>query len=112
MKCSSCGYDYPSKLSGCIRCGHKAARTTLKPSQTKLLEFPLKQRMAEQQEQSKPPVPAWRAELSERVREIRAKKEGVDTARPLSPAAPAVIAAEPARPVASPAKAQPVITSP
>ena len=30
--------------------------------------------MAEKQEQSKPSIPAWRAELSEKVREIRAKK--------------------------------------
>jgi uncharacterized RDD family membrane protein YckC len=79
MKCSTCGYDYLSKLTGCTRCGHRAARSTQKPSQTKLIEFPVKQRMAEKQEQSKTSIPAWRAELSEKVREIRAKKEELTT---------------------------------
>lgn len=93
MKCSTCGYDYLSKLTGCTRCGYKAARTTQKPSQTKLLEFPAKQRMSEKPEQSKPTVPAWRAELQERVREIRARKEGLTPPSATAPQTPATTTA-------------------
>lgn len=88
MKCSTCGYDYLGKWDRCTRCGNRVTKATQKPSHTKLIEFPTKQRMAEKQEQTKPPLPAWRTELSQRVREIRAKKEGLGEGVMQTPVAP------------------------
>jgi uncharacterized RDD family membrane protein YckC len=75
MQCQNCGRDYPGKLSLCIHCGQRAARQTQNPSQSQLLEFPFKQRMAEAKEPSKPSLPAWRVELNEKVRARKAQKE-------------------------------------
>jgi uncharacterized RDD family membrane protein YckC len=75
MECQNCGRDYPGKLSLCIHCGQRATRQTQKPSQSQLLEFPYKQRMAEAKESSKPSLPAWRVELNEKVRARKAQKE-------------------------------------
>jgi uncharacterized RDD family membrane protein YckC len=75
MECQNCGRDYPGKLSLCIHCGQKATRQSQQPSQSQLLEFPYKQRMAEAKETSKPSLPAWRIELNEKVRARKAQKE-------------------------------------
>jgi uncharacterized RDD family membrane protein YckC len=75
MECQNCGRDYPGKLSVCIHCGQRATRQTQKPSQSQLLEFPYKQRMAEVKEPSKPSLPAWRVELNEKVRARKAQQE-------------------------------------
>lgn len=75
MECQNCGRDYPGKLSVCIHCGQRATRQTQRPSQSQLLEFPYKQRMAEVKEPSKPSLPAWRIELNEKVRARKAQKE-------------------------------------
>jgi uncharacterized RDD family membrane protein YckC len=75
MECQNCGRDYPGKLSLCIHCGQRATRQTQKPSQSQLLEFPFKQRMAEAKDSSKPSLPAWRVELNEKVRARKAQKE-------------------------------------
>ncbi len=75
MQCQNCGRDYPGKLSVCIHCGQRSTRQTQKPSQSQLLEFPYKQRMAEVKEPSKPSLPAWRVELNEKVRARKAQQE-------------------------------------
>jgi uncharacterized RDD family membrane protein YckC len=75
MECQNCGRDYPGKLSLCIHCGQRATRQSQKPSQSQLLEFPYKQRMAEAKETSKPSLPAWRIELNEKVRARKAQQE-------------------------------------
>lgn len=75
MECKYCGRDYPGKLSLCIHCGQKATRQSQQPSQSQLLEFPYKQRMAEAKETSKPSLPAWRIELNEKVRARKAQQE-------------------------------------
>jgi uncharacterized RDD family membrane protein YckC len=75
MECQNCGRDYPGKLSLCIHCGQRATRQTQKPSQSQLLEFPYKQRMAEAKDSSKPSLPAWRVELNEKVRARKAQQE-------------------------------------
>jgi uncharacterized RDD family membrane protein YckC len=75
MECQNCGRDYPGKLTLCIHCGQRATRQSQKPSQSQLLEFPYKQRMAEAKETSKPSLPAWRIELNEKVRARKAQQE-------------------------------------
>jgi uncharacterized RDD family membrane protein YckC len=77
MQCQNCGRDYPGKLSVCTHCGQRSTRQTQRPSQSQLLEFPYKQRMAEVKEPSKPSLPAWRVELNEKVRARKAQKEAV-----------------------------------
>src|ERR1051325_7080415 len=75
MRCINCGYDYPSKLLVCTKCGQRTTKQAQRTSQSQLIEFPYKQRMAEVKEPSKPALPAWRVELSEKVRAIKAQKE-------------------------------------
>src|SRR5215210_1626442 len=77
MQCQNCGRDYPGKLSECTHCGQRSTRQTQRPSQSQLLEFPYKQRMAEVKEPSKPSLPAWRVELNEKVRARKAQKEAI-----------------------------------
>jgi uncharacterized RDD family membrane protein YckC len=75
MKCKNCGHDYYGTHRVCPRCGQNFAIQANSPSQSKLLEFPRRQLMAEQHESIKPEVPAWRLELNEKLRAIKAKKE-------------------------------------
>lgn len=75
MKCQNCGHEYPGTLTRCTRCKQinpaKAQR-----SQSKLLEFPPRPRPAVEKEPAQAKVPAWRAEVSERVRAAKAKRSG------------------------------------
>lgn len=82
MRCTNCGYDYPGKLVVCTKCGQRSAKQTQRTSQSQLLEFPYKHRMAEVKEPSKPALPAWRVELNEKVRAIKAQKEANKTNDP------------------------------
>lgn len=69
MKCKDCGHEYPSSLPRCRKCG----RLSSKRSQSStLIEFPRQPRV---QAESTPAVqPAWRTELTEKVRAIRARR--------------------------------------
>ncbi len=75
MKCKNCGHDYFGTHRVCPRCGQNFSKVANSPSQSKLLEFPRRQLMAEQPESIKPEIPAWRLELNEKLRAIKAKKE-------------------------------------
>src|SRR5215211_3887897 len=75
MKCKNCGHDYYGTHRACPRCGQNFSKEANSPSQSKLLEFPRRQLMAEQTGSIKPEVPAWRLELNEKLRAIKAKKE-------------------------------------
>lgn len=69
MKCKDCGHEYPSSLPRCRKCG----RITPKRSHSStLIEFPRQPRV--QVETPLPPQPAWRAELTEKVRAIQARR--------------------------------------
>lgn len=73
MKCQSCGHEYPSTLTRCTRC-KQINPTKAQRSQSKLLEFPPRPRAAVEKETPQAKLPAWRAEVSERVRAAKAKR--------------------------------------
>lgn len=75
MKCQSCGHEYPSTLTRCTRC-KQINPTKAQRSQSKLLEFPPRPRTAAEKEPPQAKLPAWRAEVSERVRAAKAKRSG------------------------------------
>lgn len=69
MKCKDCGHEYPSSLPRCRKCG----RITPKRSHSStLIEFPRQPRI--QVETPLPSQPAWRTELTEKVRAIQARR--------------------------------------
>jgi uncharacterized RDD family membrane protein YckC len=74
MKCQSCGHDYPSTLTRCTVCGHLTARRTRSFSDSRLIEFPRQTRVASDKSAGASNVPAWRQEVTERVRQIKAKR--------------------------------------
>ena len=70
MLCKDCGHEYPSVLPRCRKCG----RLTPKRSESRLLQFPRQPQTRRDIEESARSLPAWRSELSDRVRAIRARK--------------------------------------
>src|SRR5262245_47544453 len=74
MKCQSCGHDYPSTLTRCTVCGHLTARRTRSFSDSRLIEFPRQARISSDKSQVASNVPAWRLEVSERVRQAKARR--------------------------------------
>jgi len=75
MKCQNCGHEYPSTLTRCTRC-KQINPTKAQKSQSKLLEFPPRPRAIQEKEPPQAKVPAWRAEVSERVRAAKARRSG------------------------------------
>lgn len=75
MKCQNCGHEYPGTLTRCTRC-KQINPTKAQKSQSKLLEFPPRPRAAVEKESPQAKVPAWRTEVSERVRAAKAKRNG------------------------------------
>jgi uncharacterized RDD family membrane protein YckC len=74
MKCQGCGHDYPSTLTRCTKCGrHTARRVRSSYSDSRLIEFPRQARTGDNPA-PETVVPAWRAELSEKVKQIKAKR--------------------------------------
>lgn len=73
MKCSKCGHNYPDTLSYCTKCKEQNPRR-LGASRSKLIEFPRQPRPSPQQECAGPP---WRAEVVEKVRAARAKRDSI-----------------------------------
>jgi uncharacterized RDD family membrane protein YckC len=73
MKCHGCGHDYPNTISRCPRC-RLSSRRGSKSTDSRLIEFPRKARTTLQSEPAEASLPAWRVELNERVRAIKAKR--------------------------------------
>jgi uncharacterized RDD family membrane protein YckC len=74
MKCQGCGHDYPSTLTRCTHCGQLSHRRAGRPSQSRLLEFPRKARVASESSSNETSLPAWRVELNEKVKAIKARR--------------------------------------
>ena len=77
MICQSCGHDYPSALTRCNGCGQLTPhrmRSVGQSSQSRLIEFPRQPRRDAERDSPQPAVPSWRAEVSERVRAVKAKR--------------------------------------
>lgn len=78
MQCPGCGHEFAENVSRCPRCHRLSAsakRITAAP-ESRLIEFPRRARHESSSATTQEPtsVPAWRAELSERVRAVRAKR--------------------------------------
>lgn len=74
MVCQGCGHNYPSTITRCPKCRLASNRRGQRSSDSRLIEFPKKSRVAERSEQSQTALPAWRAELNEKVRAIQARR--------------------------------------
>ena len=74
MKCQGCGHDYPSTLTRCTKCGKQNSRRGRSYSDSRLIEFPRQTRA--QGPAAEASVPAWRAEVTEKVRQMRARRSG------------------------------------
>lgn len=74
MKCHGCGHEFPNTSTRCPRCHRSTSRRGRTPTDSRLLEFPRRTRVATPPEAAARPLPAWRAELNERVRAIRANR--------------------------------------
>lgn len=75
MKCHGCGHEFPTALKRCPRCHRSASRLIRTSSDSRLLEFPRRPRAATPAESTAPPLPAWRVELNEKVRAIKARRD-------------------------------------
>src|SRR5262249_13844655 len=74
MKCQSCGHHCPSPITRCTVCGHLTARRARSFSDSRLIEFPRQARLPSDKNHAASNVPAWRLEVSERVRQAKAKR--------------------------------------
>lgn len=74
MICQGCGHNFPSTITRCPKCRLASNRRGQRSSDSRLIEFPKKSRVAQQSEQSQGSLPAWRAELNEKVRAIQARR--------------------------------------
>ena len=73
MKCHGCGHEFSSTSARCPRCQRSTSRRGRTTNDSRLLEFPRRTRIAPP-EAATPPLPAWRVELNEKVRAIRANR--------------------------------------
>jgi uncharacterized RDD family membrane protein YckC len=71
MKCQGCGHDYPSTLT---RCTHCRLLNPKRAQNSRLIEFPRKARASVERETVQNPLPAWRQEVSEKVRAAKARR--------------------------------------
>lgn len=78
MKCQGCGHDYPGTITRCTRCGRLTPGRRQRANDARLLEFPQKPRPNLDKGQNETSLPQWRQELNERVREIKARRDGAD----------------------------------
>jgi uncharacterized RDD family membrane protein YckC len=74
MKCHGCGHEFPNTSARCPRCQRSTTRRARTSTDSRLLEFPRRTRVTTPAETSAPPLPAWRVELNEKVRAIRANR--------------------------------------
>ncbi len=75
MKCQGCGHEFPNASARCPRCHRSTSRRGRTASDSRLLEFPRRTRVAQRPETTAAPLPAWRVELNEKVRAIRANRD-------------------------------------
>jgi uncharacterized RDD family membrane protein YckC len=74
MNCQGCGHNYPNTLTRCPRCKMLSNRRSQRGSESRLIEFPRKARLAEQPETNDASLPQWRQDLNEKVRAIQARR--------------------------------------
>jgi uncharacterized RDD family membrane protein YckC len=74
MKCHGCGHEFPNTSTRCPRCHRSTSRRGRTSTDSRLLEFPRRDRVSAPAEATAPPLPAWRVELNEKVRAIRANR--------------------------------------
>ncbi|MBX7222661.1 MAG: RDD family protein [Blastocatellia bacterium] len=82
MICPQCGYMQADEQIPCRRCGHIFARSSQRPSSASVVDFPGNRSNGAKANGMRGPVevhtttnvPAWRAELSARVRQIKARR--------------------------------------
>lgn len=74
MNCQGCGHNYPNTLTRCPRCKMLSSRRTQRSSDSRLIEFPRKTRLAPEPETSDAALPQWRQDLNEKVRAVRARR--------------------------------------
>ncbi|MGA9771436.1 MAG: RDD family protein [Blastocatellia bacterium] len=74
MICQGCGHNYPSTITRCPKCRLASNRRGQRSSDSRLIEFPKKSRVAERGEHAQASLPPWRAELNEKVRAIQARR--------------------------------------
>ena len=75
MICHGCGHEFPNTSARCSRCHRSTSRRGRTSTDSRLLEFPRRTRVAPTAEATAPPLPAWRVELNEKVRAIRANRD-------------------------------------
>ncbi len=73
MKCHGCGHEFAKTLTRCPRCHRSTSRRGGASTDSRLLEFPKRARVAAPVE-APVSIPTWRAELNEKVRAIRARR--------------------------------------
>jgi uncharacterized RDD family membrane protein YckC len=78
MKCHGCGHEFPNTSARCPRCQRSTSRRGRTSTDSRLLEFPRRTRVAPPVESARP-LPAWRVELNEKVRAIRANRGASDS---------------------------------
>lgn len=75
MKCHGCGHEFPNTTTRCPRCHRSTFRRGRTSTDSRLLEFPRRTRVAPlPAEATAAPLPPWRVELNEKVRAIRASR--------------------------------------
>jgi len=74
MKCHGCGHEFPNTSTRCPRCHRSTSKRGRTSTDSRLLEFPRRTRVAPPAEATAPSLPAWRVELNEKVRAIRANR--------------------------------------
>lgn len=75
MKCHGCGHEFSNASTRCPRCHRAASRRGKTSTESRLLEFPRRARVSAPAETTAAPLPAWRLELNEKVRAIKAKRD-------------------------------------
>ena len=75
MICHGCGHEFPNTSARCSRCHRSTPRRGRASTDSRLLEFPRRTRVVATAEATAPPLPAWRVELNEKVRAIRANRD-------------------------------------
>jgi uncharacterized RDD family membrane protein YckC len=74
MKCHGCGHEFAKTSTRCPRCQRSTSRRGRASTDSRLLEFPRRVRVAPPVDVATPALPAWRIELNEKVRAIRARR--------------------------------------
>src|SRR5436190_18084706 len=75
MNCQGCNHNYPNTLTRCPRCKMLSSRRNQRTSDSRLIEFPRKARLAEPAETHDAAMQQWRQDLNEKVRAIRARRD-------------------------------------